>query len=455
VYVFSFLVFCISPFIWLTDLLAIGNVLNLNSVYFNLFLYKELSLVISFVLLFSGIIFVLLTNETIRKQKVDQKSKADKVDYWKRENPTENIKLDSLKTSNLRENKNKTILRLYALIVILSWGLVLETFSDSDTFGQKVKNKHVYSEFAKTIAWLLNGPKKIMNRIDDVIHEQMDPLTGVSPMVKAFCVYFVTFIALFFGLFIRIPLGLKGVNYNKIRVANMENIFGPTFFRNIDQNRNVAIFFTCWFLSFILLGFINWLQSKFFSFGSFLKIIYFLLVILIFGLFFGYRKLLDARSVQLLVMFLLSLLCAALGTPILVGIIQLFLEISGRSLTTNLFESSGSFNIINFVFSIPFLTLVLFIFLFALVMSLGKQWIQDDAYKRIQIFNAILVCMAVSLFMGLATTYNMFTHVFNIVRFILEGLFVFFVPLLIVLMSIVLFVYSFKSYQKGLVMTDG
>ena len=88
VYVFSFIVFCLSPFVWVNDLLAVGNVLNTNSLYFTLFQYKELSLIISSLLIFLGIFLVLLTNENVRKQKVLRHNKAEQLGYWKKTEPT-------------------------------------------------------------------------------------------------------------------------------------------------------------------------------------------------------------------------------------------------------------------------------------------------------------------------------------------------------------------------------
>jgi hypothetical protein len=448
VYIFSFIVFCVSPFVWLNDLIAVGSVLNPNSRYYNLFQYKELSLAISSLLLFLGIFCVLLTNENVRKQKVDQKLKADKVDHWKKTKPTE--KLNSLKTTNLREDNNKTILRLYALVVVLSWGLVLEAFSDSETFGEKMKKGTTSSGFVELTAWFLNKPQIMMNGIDKTIHDQTDSLTGVTPMIKAFSVYVVTFITLFFGLFIRIPIGVSGVNYNKIHVANMENIYGQKFIRNLDQNRNIAIFFTSCVLSFLSWGMLYAFLNKFsdwsnlmlvrnISVGTVLKSSYFLFVMLIFGTLFAKRKSLSSQNVKVLVMFLLALLCSALGTPVLMGMIQFILELSGQSLVDFLPQTASG----------------IFVLLFVIVMFFGKKWIHDDAYKRIQILNAVLVCMSASLFMGLSTTYNMFTNAFYLIRFIFEAVFVFIVPLLIVIMSFILFMFAFKSHQKGLIMTDG
>jgi hypothetical protein len=169
------------------------------------------------------------------------------------------------------------------------------------------------------------------------------------------------------------------------------------------------------------------------------------LTTLIFGSFFGMRHKIDAKGVQIMIMFLLSVLCALLGTPVIVGILQFFLEMWGTSLITE--ESSWSRLGISVALS--------FSLIFSTVMYFSYSWIKNDASKRLQIFHAVLVCMALSLFMGLSTTYHMFTNLYTFIRGILESLFVYIVPFLVIVVSIVLFALSFKSYQKGLIMTDG
>jgi hypothetical protein len=170
------------------------------------------------------------------------------------------------------------------------------------------------------------------------------------------------------------------------------------------------------------------------------------LTTLIFGSFFGMRHKIDAKGVQIMIMFLLSVLCALLGTPVIVGILQFFLEMWGTSLITESMPN-GELLIISFM--------LFFYLIFATVMYFSYSWIQNDASKRLQIFHAVLVCMALSLFMGLSTTYHMFTNLYTFIRGILESLFVYIVPFLVIVVSIVLFALSFKSYQKGLIMTDG
>lgn len=442
VYIFSFVIFCISPLIWINDLLAIGRGINPKNIYFTLFQYKQLSLVISSIFVFLGIFLVILSNEKVRKQKVNEKIKNDKKHDWG-EGKINDPDLNNLDVASASDKHTKSeIMRLYFLVITLSWGIILEAFSNSDTFGQKKSDTD--SGFTKSMKWLLDIPYIILHAIDENIRENLDPLK-IPPLINALAFYTVTFIVVFFGLFIRIPFGPK---VDWVKVVNMENIFNPMFIRNLDQYRNIAIFFTCLIFSLLLLCVfvIFGLFSPRFALVS--KIALPLINITIWGLFFGFRRILDENGVKKLIMGLLALLFSFLGTPVIIGIIQFFLEFLKMSWNNGdicVFGLTKSFVI--------FMGIALF--LFCIAFFVGLVCIDTDDSKTLQIFNAILVCMAVSLFVGLSTTYNMFTNLYNLIRIILEGVFVYIVPLLVVILSIVLFIFSLKIYQKDLISTDG
>ena len=436
VYIFSFVIFCISPLIWINDLLAIGRGINPKNIYFTLFQYKQLSLVISSIFVFLGIFLVILSNEKVRKQKVNEKIKNDKKHDWG-EGKINDPDLNNLDVASASDKHTKSeIMRLYFLVITLSWGIILEAFSNSDTFGQKKSDAD--SGFTKSMKWLLDIPYIILHAIDENMRENLDPLK-IPPLINALAFYTVTFIVVFFGFFIRIPFGPK---VDWVKVVNMENIFNPMFRSNLDQYRNIAIFLTCLLFSLLLLCVFVFFGLFSGRFALVSKIALPLINITIWGLFFGFRRILDENGVKKLIMSLLSLLFSFLGTPVIIGIIQFFLEFIGKSLS--------------FHWSIlPLLMLCIFVSLFSIALSLGFVWIDNDESKQLQIFNAILVCMAVSLFVGLSTTYNVFTNLYNLIRIILEGVFVYIVPLLVVILSIVLFIFSLKIYQKDLISTDG
>lgn len=449
VYVFSFLVFCVSPFVWMTDLLALGNVLNKSSVYYTLFRYKELSLIISFVLVISGIFLVILSNEKTRKQKVESKRKADNLDNTTGDNPVidkNNAKLDNLIRTPMYETRSKTILILYTTIIVLMWGMVLETFSTSKTFENR-KSADYSTGFSTLIAYILDQPYIWLDYTETEWHKYTDQV-GISPLLKSLALYCVTFIVTFFGFFMRIPYGVVGLPDDKVRldkykVVNMGNMFDPVFFRNIGHYRDTAIFFTCLILCVVLYGVLRCLQQISEGVRTVVKFAFVPLVILIFGLFFGLRKTISTDGVQKMIMFLLAFLMSSLGTPVVIGISQMFLEIGGMSL-----NSPDFFYIKSAIGLFVFLTIFLMSFLY------GIKWISEDSFKNLQIMNAILVCMAVSLFVGLTPSYAVFTNIYSLVKFIIEALLVYVVPLLVMILSLVLFIYSLKNRQKGLI-TDG
>ena len=438
VYIFSFLVFCISPFVWIKDLLAVGNVINPNSRYYYLFQYKELSLVISSIFVVAGIFMVILANEKTREQKVNTK---------KQEDPTVIIKdLNNLKTTPIQESRRKTILILYTTIISLMWGMVLETFSSSQTFGEKTGGKYT-SGFTTLIASLLDMPYTWLNRWETDWHSFTDTIY-ISPLWKSFSLYCITFIVTFFGFFLRIPYGVVGIPDNKVRldkykIINMGNMFTPEFFRNVSHYRNTAIFFTCLVLCVVLYIFLRFLQQFGEGVRTFVKFAFFPLVILIFGLFFGFRKKIKVGGVQKMIMGLLAVLMASLGTPVIITIVQLLFEIIGMTLNST-----------DYFYAKIVIGLLVFLTLFLVTFIFGSKWITKDSFKNLQIMNAILVCMAVSLFVGMTPTYMVFTNIYSFVKFLIEALLVYVVPLMIVILSIVLFIYSLKSRRKGL-KTDG
>ena len=448
VYIFSFLVFCVSPFAWIADFTALGDALYKKSAYYTLFQYKKLCLIIASCFVIAGIFLVILSNEKTRKQKVKMKEKVDNPDPTN-SNPDldqKNVNLDNLSTTPAQEARSKTILILYTTIITLMWGMVLETYSRSETFG-KERSAAYSSEYKTLVGNILDQPHSWLSYLETEWQHVTNEVQ-ISPLWKSFSLYCVTFIVTFFGFFMRMPYGVVGLPDDKVRldkykVINMGKMFDASFFRNIGDHRDTAIFFTCLVLSFILFVFFRCIQQLGEGVRTFVKYAFFPLVILLFGLFFGLRKTLNVQGVQKLIMFLIAILLASLGTPVIFAIVQLILEIFGSTLNTlDFFYGKVAFGIIGF------LTLFLLAFIY------GTKWIEKDSFKNIQIMNAVLVCMAISLFVGLTPTYMIFTNIYNLCRFIIETLLVYIVPVLIVVLSIVLFVYSFKNRQKGLV-TDG
>ena len=187
VYIFSFIVFCLTPFLWIKDLVAVGIANNNSKYYSSLFKYKQVSLLISSVLIFVGLILVLLTNEKIRQIKVTGKKQTDKKDDWERSDTDTNTNLNTLNTTVLKEQADKKILILYTTIVTLSWGLIFETFSKSETFGKKKESILENNEF-HAIGGLLNIPYSVLNQIERSWLSYSKTL-NMTPLLKSFVLY--------------------------------------------------------------------------------------------------------------------------------------------------------------------------------------------------------------------------------------------------------------------------
>jgi hypothetical protein len=514
VYVFSFVVYCVSPFLWIQEFHNVGSYLEKSWVRI-LFKYKKISLYLASILTFLGIFLVILTNENIRKQKVGtHKAGQDKGYHDQNDDEREGV-LNSLKTDNKQtEHYRKVVLILYTTVVTITWGIIGETFSNSTTF---IKNKGVHNSetgngFIKTLSWLLDQPHDLLRVLDTKWHNLTNKI-DVTPMAKCFSLYCITFVSMFFGLFIRFPenysaiRGEKSMNgefkenceYNKdptkrlncekeqrqakfgaIKIINVENIFTQKFRAHINQNRDVALFFISAFislLSFLPLLFIttNWWQIIWIVIAG-------IITIVTFGSFFGARNMIDVNGTKTLIMVLLSIVFSLLGTPVVLGILQLaaeggmlsnfFVKFFKRPVHKIYYYFSKDNNFsqknmkkyyddwdpktLNTSFKHLFiLSLVVFCTLLLTISIGGSEWFAEGNDKQIRLFNALLITMAVSLFIGLSAHYNAFTNLYKIIKAIIETTLVFVAPIGLVVLSLVLFIFAMKNHDKFLYKTDG
>lgn len=421
VYIFSFFVFCLTPFLWIKDLTAVGD-LNKNSKYYSsLFKYKQVSLIISSAFIFVGLIFVLLTNEKIRQIKVTEKKETKNKDDWDTDT---NTNLNNLKPT---VQMNKQILIQYTTIVTLMWGLIFETFSNSETYGKKREENN---EFQIAIGWLLDMPSSVLNVIDKSWHS-LTKTINVAPLLKSFFLYCATFGLMFFGLF------FKG-RIDNINIVNLGNIFNLN--KRSEFVRTFILFFGCSFVSallFLLIHFVFTFNSKI------IKYAFLTAIMSLFGIVFLIRNLIPAKRIQQIHLFLEAVGFSSLGTPVVIGILQLCMELFGLSF------QSLSFPYIFSIVSFIFLTILSIIFGF------GLEWINKDSYKNFNFINALMICMTVSLFISLTPTYMMFSNLLNILKTITEGFFVFIVPSVVVILSVFLTLSAYKTNQRRLVKTDG
>ena len=540
VYVFTFIIYCVSPFLWIQDLHNFGSSIEKGR-YKNLFKYKEVSLGISFLFTFLGILLVILTNENIRKHKIGIHKKKEDKGFWdlfeyERDDTDKSYKseINSLKTKDkLRERNNNSILILYATLLSSQWGLIGEAFCRSNSFG-KQDNPELYSSgFTETLAWLLDQPYITLNNLDKKIHNYTDKL-NVTPLLKSFSLYCVTFISMFFGLFIRLPKGFTKIRdesnngedktgnkrglarkqadaeerYRQVKIINMGNLFTPKFYRNLTDHKNTTLFFFSFILCILAFIIMN-VTIPFtggFSFKTTIKehagktgfiTLLSSIIALIFGLCFGLRDKVTTYTIENMVMLLISVVFALFGTPVILAILQLLLE-SGiigiifggfsnffiKVINKIMLSFGRNLNDLHFL-TIPrtlnyngyfgwaagFSFLALFLSMFGLgatkwtpssginvyIDENGNRKIDRNEHddKGIRLFNAVLVTMAVSLFISLTPNYNMFTNLYQFIKIILELLLVYIVPIGSIGMALALFILSYKNHHKKIYQTDG
>jgi hypothetical protein len=167
----------------------------------------------------------------------------------------------------------------------------------------------------------------------------------VSPLVKAFGMYCVTFIVTFFGMFVRIPNLKHPLAHNpldRFNIVNMVNIFPPYFTRNVDDFRNLSVFLLSLLVSLGFGGIMLTLKSIFKEYIS--KSVVICATLAGFGLFFGcffgkrHEMFPDVFSVKNLIFFMLCALFASVGTPVVLGCAQLLLEIGVLNIVQKMFN---------------------------------------------------------------------------------------------------------------------
>ena len=77
-----------------------------------------------------------------------------------------------------------------------------------------------------------------------------------------------------------------------------------------------------------------------------------------------------------------------------------------------------------------------------------QDWIGNHNGKPMQMFNVVMVCMALSLFIGLSTSYPVSNLLYHSIKNIMEIVLVFIAPIAIVVLSIVQFLFAFKNHEK-------
>ena len=448
-YIFLFILNSISPFLWIEDFRRILNGLNinpLNNPSKNLLMtLKSFSMGISSILVFISFLLVITTNERIRKMKM------------KMEGDDNNISDLDVKFIDYKEYKDKVILITFVSIIVIMWAMIGETFSSSNTMFSSFNKDDFFTKlplaesgFIKIIKWLLDQPYAIIQNIEQYIHNFSSKIK-LEPMVKMVATYCVTFIVTFFGLFVRIPKRPEEIKnkMDRFKVINMSNVFTPVFYRRFEQYKHLSLFtwgtiislFIGWILYYFRVYILSDLtgNSKNGAIG-----IYGLLVVGVFaGLFGGEAKLkLGVQETKVLVMSVLAFMMAVLGTPVVTGLLSILNKV-GYGLIANMISlSDKSISTPTFVASI-----LSFIAIFVGVMiSSTTKWI--DHPKSIRLFIVVLVCMLISLVLALSMNYKIFTHIYTLIKSLLEMTVVYIAPFGIIAIAIMNFVFSKKNHDK-------
>lgn len=468
-YIFVFILNVLTPFIWLGSYrdIVFNNFGNFSHMYENgkgnlgniLMQYRSWGIYITFFLLFLSMLFVLMKNEDVRRM-----LKMNKDDENMREGKSN---LDTLNKTT--EQNDKSIFAILVTIIVTIWSLVGHTFSlpTEKDYGVSFFENMLYIQesylqkdntgFIRNIRWLLTLPKLFIQTIETKWMSQMDRIR-TTPLVKSFSFYCITFIAVFFGIFVRIPIRPHRYKImDRFNIVNMESPFPQKFERNIHSFRDFSMFVLCSLIS-IVLAIIMYTFGKSTSMSKgILQFLTSAFVIIIFASMFGkkFDILPDSASVKSLIFFFLSIVFGLLGTPVILGILQIFTETGIFELPIKAFSEmlgtpisyARTLNVgslLNVLFMLIFLFLTFFIFGF----GMKNNWVSNDNGKSMTMFNVILVCMALSLYVGLSTSYPISTLLYSMIKNTMEVVLIFIAPLALVILAIVQFIFAFKNHEK-------
>lgn len=499
-YIFLFILNSISPFLWIEDFRRILNGLNINPLKNpnkNLLMtLKSFSMGISSILVFISFLLVITTNERIRKMKMKMEGEGN------------NISDLDVKFIDYKEYKDKVILITFVSIIVIMWAMIGETFSSSNTMFSSFNKDEFFAKlplaesgFIKIIKWLLDQPYAIIQKIEQYIHNFSSKIK-LEPMVKMVATYCVTFIVTFFGLFVRIPKRPEEIKnkMDRFKVINMSNVFTPVFYRRFEQYKHLSLFTWGTIISLFIGWILYYCRVYIIPLTSFWKNCtiggYCLLVVGVFaGLFGGEsKKKLGVQETKVLVMSVLAFMMAVLGTPVVTGLLSILNKVS-YGLIERLYAGFGSIGIDKFASIIPQfikinvskfinffkidttfgLSILSFIAIFFGVMissttkivtnpldrklktnKIGKptntvtntdiRWI--DHPKSMRLFIVVLVCMLISLVLALSMNYKIFTHIYTLIKSLLEMTVVYIAPFGIIAIAIMNFVFSKKNHDK-------
>jgi hypothetical protein len=456
VYVFVFIINALFPLIWIKDLRDFISHVKFDSPTMRMLMdYRQWAMYLALTFQFLALLLVLLKNENVRKKnKINHDEDATR--------PKRNtLDTDHGKT----EKRDKNILIMFVTITTIIWSLI------GDTFSIPVPNEFLASEYntylIRAIRWLMEQLPRTLHNIDASWLYYMDKIR-TTPLIKAFGMYCVVFIVVIFGAFIRIPKEAhrkphKLAPMKRFDVINIESPFPAKFERNVEDYRNLTLFFLCSLIVFIF-AYIMYLLHYFLKVPKeFVQGSVVLAAAIFFGSFFGKRHeiLPDSLSVKKLTFFILSVIFSFLGTPVVLAILQLFAEIGViggihkvfNDIYQSIMHTSDPYEkpyTLNHGNMLTILATVIGITLTFLMYGLGvdKGWFDNVDGKPFMMFLAVLITMAISMYMALSTSYPMFTMLYEFLHGIAYYVNLYISPLAIVAFSIVQFVFAYKNNEK-------
>jgi len=448
IFIYIFVLNTIFPFIWVKDFLSVTSD---HAFAHTLVLYRNIGVATALSIQFFSLFMVVLKNENVRKMKIMSIRKDDETNNRQ--------KIKDLNTNDEgTEKADRIIAILFVTITTLMWGIIGIAFSDNKII--KYDSSFTNRPLMESIRWLLNQPFHFINNYETIWHNLMERI-DVSPLLKAFFMYCVTFIVTFFGAFVRIPNFKNPRKHNRMdrfNVVNMMPLFPGVFMRNLDKYRSLSIFFLSLIVSVCFAAIMFTLKSFFKNIPKGIVIGSTIVgFILFFGCFFGKRKEIfpNADSVKNLIFFLLCLLFAIVGTPVVLGVIQLLLEtgllgIVQKFLSHLFIDPPPLLFTLNYNGILEGTAFIIFTVLLFTMYGLGvdKKWLSNANGKSMQMFLVTLVTMAISLFTALTTKYKVCLGIYEFIKTIMQLVLVYVTPLALVALAIVQFVFSYKNYMK-------
>lgn len=437
VYVFIFIVNAIFPFIWLEDYYNFLTPKPTDPPSRKLLSFSRLySVVFAIVLQFTSLFLVLLKNEKIRSIKNDLE-----------DNNINKKEINNLHTTDSRTEKNDHwILTFFISIITVIWVLIGHTFSNNMFFARNYS-----SPFIEMFKWLLDQPWYILKMIDDSILSFFQSITSITPLIKSIIMYCLTFISVLCIFFVRIDTSSNSDHQFSFR--NIKTPFSSHYENNMENYRNLMIFIFSGFL--IGLSSIPMILLNVPTFVLYLIIS--IITILYLGLFFGFKEMILPTDISIRnsIFFLLCLVFSILGTPVVLGFLQIFTEVGMFDGIQLLFQTiinsrAVIMNSLNHGSLLSVWTSIISLLLLFGVFVIGytNEWVLDDNSKYLNCFNIILICMGISLFFSLSANHNIFTNSFKIFKYILDFVLVFIAPVFLVVLSITQLRLSLNNYNK-------